>query len=78
MDGEHLRWFDHWLKGGGAGLSEVDRVRVFEPGRNVWRGASEWPLSDSITTLYLAPGSLVAAQPEEDTQLALVATPSTR
>jgi uncharacterized protein len=64
MNAEHLRWFDHWLKGRDTGLAEVDRVRIFEPGRNAWRGASEWPLSDTVATLYLGPGSLLADQPD--------------
>jgi putative CocE/NonD family hydrolase len=58
MDAEHLRWFDHWLKGHDNGLEQVDRVRVFEPGRNAWRGAARWPLSDTVTPLYLGPGRL--------------------
>ena len=40
MDAEHLRWFDYWLKGIDTGVQDLDRVRVFEPGRNVWRGAA--------------------------------------
>jgi uncharacterized protein len=66
MDAEHLRWFDHWLKGRDAGLGDVDRVRVFEPGRNAWRGAARWPLSDTQTSLYLAPGGLLPAPPDEE------------
>ena len=64
MNAEHLRWFDHWLKGQDTGLAGVDRVRIFEPGRNAWRGASHWPLSDSAMALYLAPGRL-SEQPAE-------------
>ena len=61
MDAEHLRWFDHWLKGHDTGLGDVDRVRIFEPGRNAWRGASRWPLSDSASVLYLAPAGLLGS-----------------
>jgi uncharacterized protein len=64
MNAEHLRWFDHWLKGRDTGLAEVDRVRIFEPGRNAWRGGSRWPLSDTVTALYLGPGSLLAGRPD--------------
>ncbi len=64
MNAEHLRWFDHWLKGIDTGLDAVDRVRVFEPGRNAWRGASAWPLSDTVTSLYLGPASL-SSEPDE-------------
>lgn len=63
MNAEHLRWFDHWLKGRDNGVPQVDRVRVFEPGRNAWRGASRWPLSDTVTPLYLGPGGLAGAAP---------------
>ena len=64
MDAEHLRWFDYWLKGIDTGVQDLDRVRVFEPGRNVWRGAAVWPLSNSALSLYLGPGSLVVESPE--------------
>ncbi|MDA8314705.1 MAG: CocE/NonD family hydrolase [Actinomycetota bacterium] len=67
MDAEHLRWFDHWLKGKDTGLDSVQRVRVFEPGRNAWRGASSWPLSNAERSFYLAPGRLDRSAPEEET-----------
>ncbi|MDA8310567.1 MAG: CocE/NonD family hydrolase [Actinomycetota bacterium] len=66
MDAEHLRWFDHWLKGKDTGLSSVKRVRVFEPGRNTWRGADSWPLSNGERVLYLAPGRLEGRPPAEE------------
>jgi uncharacterized protein len=66
MDAEHLRWFDHWLKGRDNGLGDVDRVRIFEPGRNAWRGAASWPLSDSTSVLYLAPGRLGEQPPDAE------------
>jgi uncharacterized protein len=65
MDAEHLRWFDHWLKGEDAGLSSVDRVRVFEPGRNAWRGAASWPLSDAERSVYLGAGTLQDTPPAD-------------
>lgn len=67
MDAEHLRWFGHWLKGEANGVAEVDRVRIFEPGRNRWRGGSRWPLADTTTTLYLTPNGLEPEQPEQQT-----------
>jgi putative CocE/NonD family hydrolase len=67
MDAEHLRWFDHWLKGKDSGVGELDPVRIFEPGRNVWRGAVSWPLSDTERSLYLGPGVLVAEPPKSAT-----------
>jgi putative CocE/NonD family hydrolase len=62
MDAEHLRWFGHWLKGQANGVPEVDRVRIFEPGRNRWRGGSRWPLADTTTTLYLTSDGLEPAE----------------
>jgi len=66
MNAEHLRWFDHWLKDRDTGLADVDPVRIFEPGRNAWRGASRWPLSDSVSMLYLAPGRLREQPPDAE------------
>jgi uncharacterized protein len=65
MNAEHLRWFDHWLKGRDTGLPEVDRVRVFEPGRNAWRGSDHWPLSDTVTSLYLGPDGSLGRTPSD-------------
>jgi putative CocE/NonD family hydrolase len=76
MDAEHLRWFDHWLKGRDTGLGDVDRVRVFEPGRNSWRGADRWPLSDGVTSLYLAPGGGLRPAPPEEEQICSATTPA--
>ncbi len=67
MDSEHLRWFDHWLKDG-PDLGELDRVRLFEPGRNSWRGAQAWPLGNLELALHLAPGRLVPERPEEQSR----------
>jgi uncharacterized protein len=67
MNAEHLRWFDHWLKGLDTGVAEMDRVRVFEPGKNAWRGAGHWPLSDSVAGLYLGPGGSLGAAPAAST-----------
>src|SRR5271165_7573153 len=66
MDGEHLRFFDHFLKGVDNGVGELDRVRIFEPGTNLWRGAPAWPLSDGVASWYLAPGSLLDERPESE------------
>jgi hypothetical protein len=68
MDAEHLRWFDHWLKGYDNGVAQVDRVRVFEPGPNRWRGADHWPLADTTKTFYLAPDRLVDESPADETR----------
>jgi putative CocE/NonD family hydrolase len=52
MDAEHVRWFDHWLKGAGPGIEDLPHVRVFEPGRNRWRHAQRWPLSNATLDLF--------------------------
>ncbi len=63
MDAEHLRWFNHWLKDVHDGVDEIARVRIFEPGTNIWRHESKWPLSNTVTTLYLGPGELLDVAP---------------
>jgi putative CocE/NonD family hydrolase len=65
MDAEHLRWFNYWLKGERNGVDEVDRVRIFEPGKNTWRHTSHWPLSNATTTLFLGREQLLEVAPSE-------------
>ncbi len=45
LDGQQLRWFDHWLKGEDNGLEKEAPVRIFVMGENVWRDEWEWPLA---------------------------------
>jgi putative CocE/NonD family hydrolase len=47
-----VRWFDHWLKNSDSGVLAMPSVRLFEIGRNAWRGFSRWPAGR--TALYLA------------------------
>ena len=42
---EHLRWWDHWLKGVDNGVAEEPPVRIFVMGDNEWRSEQEWPLA---------------------------------
>lgn len=58
IEAEHVRFFDYWLKGIDNGLASTNRVRLFEPGRNVWREAGQWPTSSTTRTLYLGDGTL--------------------
>jgi len=58
MESEHLAFFDYWLKGIDNGVGELDRVRLFEPGRNAWRAPDQWPTSNSTRELFLGDGSL--------------------
>lgn len=49
---ENRRWFDRFLKPGGAG--EFPRVRYFVLGRKEWRTAGDWPPPEGVeTSLYL-------------------------
>ncbi|MCZ6874677.1 MAG: CocE/NonD family hydrolase [bacterium] len=45
MEGIHLRWYDHWLKGLDNGVRDDAPVRIFVMGENVWREEAEWPLA---------------------------------
>ena len=49
---EHLRWFDHWLKGIDNGVADEPPVNVFVMGSNHWRTASDWPLPETRYTPY--------------------------
>ncbi|MEZ5361551.1 MAG: CocE/NonD family hydrolase [Bryobacterales bacterium] len=52
-----LRWFDHWLKGEANGLESEAPVKIFVMGRNDWRLANEYPLSNTTyKPLYLSSG----------------------
>lgn len=42
ITGEHLRFFDQWLRGREA--DPVSRVRIFVMGADEWRDAPDWPL----------------------------------
>ena len=52
VDGIQLRWFDHWLKGGGDRIEQEAPVRIFVMGNNVWRSEQEWPLTRTEYTDY--------------------------
>ena len=52
MDGIHLRWFDHWLKGIDDGMLGEAPVRIFVMGDNAWREEQEWPLARAQNTNY--------------------------
>jgi uncharacterized protein len=52
LDGQILRFCDHWLKGLDNGLSDEPPVRLFVMGENVWRTEHEWPLARAASTTY--------------------------
>lgn len=64
MDAEHLAFFDYWLKGIDNGVGELDRVRIFEPGRNSWRHTDHWPTSTMTREMFLGAGSLTHVAPD--------------
>ena len=52
LDGIHLRWFDHWLKGTDNGIIDEPPVRIFVMGDNAWRHEQEWPLARARSANY--------------------------
>jgi putative CocE/NonD family hydrolase len=62
MEAEHLRWFDHWLKGVDNGADQDPPVTIFEPGVNQWRTPPSWPTSDATQTLHFAEGGTLSPQ----------------
>ena len=50
--GEHVRWFDYWLKGVDNGITEEPPVNVFVMGANRWRKADDWPVPGTQYTPY--------------------------
>jgi putative CocE/NonD family hydrolase len=56
IDGLHLRWFDHWLRGRDTGLLDEPRIRVFTMGVNRWQNLTQWPPPASPTRFYLRSG----------------------
>ena len=41
------RWFDHWLRGEGDGLTSQAPIRLFVMGANRWLDVDTWPLPDT-------------------------------
>jgi hypothetical protein len=66
MDKEHVAFFDYWLKGIDNGVDKLERVRLFEPGRNAWRDAGVWPTSRTSLEVYLGDGTLSETLPETE------------
>ena len=52
VDGEHLRFFDYWLKGIDDGIASEPPVRLFVMGEDVWRSENEWPLARAEETAF--------------------------
>ncbi len=60
MLAEHLRWFDHWLKGVDNGVMDEPVLTYWTLGAadgDKWRTAATWPLpGQSLEDYYFAPG----------------------
>jgi putative CocE/NonD family hydrolase len=53
--GEHLRWFDHWLKGIPNGIEHEPPIHYYvmgAPAGRRWRSAWTWPLPDEKPTRF--------------------------
>ncbi|HET9227073.1 MAG TPA: CocE/NonD family hydrolase, partial [Thermoanaerobaculia bacterium] len=63
---EHLRFYDHWLKGIENGVMKEDPVRYYVMGSG-WRSAKQWPLPQEKRTPYYfsADGRLTLETPSE-------------
>jgi len=46
LAGEHVRWFDYWLKGIDNGVDREPALRYFVVGSGEWKQATTWPLPD--------------------------------
>jgi uncharacterized protein len=81
LRGEHIRWFDRWLKSAAAATTDVAAAdapaRIFIMGVNEWRDEQEWPLTRTQWTRYhlhsggransrFGDGSLAPAQPTDE------------
>lgn len=43
LTGEHLRWFDRWLRGDHNGVEDDRAVEIFVMGVDQWREEDDWP-----------------------------------
>jgi len=62
MTAEHIRWFDHWMKGIENGVTDGPPVRIFVMGLEKWRGFDAWPPPEAKDAAFGlgAGGSLVS------------------
>jgi uncharacterized protein len=57
VDGEYLRFFDHWLRDIDSGIMDEPPVKLFVMGESVWRHEQEWPLARTLdASFYLHSG----------------------
>ncbi|MGK5519262.1 CocE/NonD family hydrolase [Micromonospora sp. URMC 107] len=61
---EHLRWFDHWLRGRDTGIMDGPAVRYHVLGADAWRTARSWPPQPATTgTWHLGPTGELGREP---------------
>ncbi len=69
-EAEHLRWFDHWLKGVENGVMDEPPIRYYTAGApegNAWRTARAWPLPEERRTrFYFSAGPSGSARSKND------------
>ncbi|ANZ41690.1 X-Pro dipeptidyl-peptidase [Lentzea guizhouensis] len=54
VTGEHLRFFDRWVRGHPS--DDTHRVRIFVMGADRWRDEEDWPLPDTRYTDFFLDG----------------------
>jgi putative CocE/NonD family hydrolase len=60
LDGELLRFFDHYLMGFDTGLERESPVHYFSMHAEAWHEAPKWPPVEPTQRLYLAKGNRLA------------------
>ncbi|MEV0880333.1 CocE/NonD family hydrolase [Micromonospora echinofusca] len=61
---EHVRWFDHWLRGRDTGIMDSPTVRYHVLGADEWRTARSWPPEPATTgTWHLGPAGELGPEP---------------
>lgn len=58
-NGEHLRWFDRWLKGKDNGADKLPLITYYvvnAPDGQNWKSAYEWPLKNATRTAFYLGG----------------------
>ncbi|RDI34616.1 CocE/NonD family hydrolase [Lentzea flaviverrucosa] len=56
VTGEHLRFFDRWVRGRTDTPGDAHRVRIFVMGADEWRDEADWPLPDTRHTDFFLTG----------------------
>ena len=57
LTGQHVRFFDRWLRGRSGALDGSAPVKIFVMGIDQWRDEQDWPLPDTRYVPYYLRGS---------------------